>query len=246
MSEEIFLSEYGISNESAENFYKRNNYPAAPKFPQNLTEPRHVSMSDRLPFLPIDWETEQDWATMLDEAKRLSKHYVPHRSHEKHKGWASLVIHGISSVHTESTHTYDFTDANAPWRWTDIADLCPTITNFFKTQFDYKKYYRIRIMKLSPGGYIWPHKDSIHINENHIGPVNIALNNPEGCKFFMDNIGYLPWKPGRAIKLNLYNVHSVYNDSNEDRYHIIVHGQMGNSWNERLINNYNIWKKIYD
>ena len=244
MSEDL-VNEYGVSSEKAEDFAQRNRFAAKPKYPQDLKDGNEVRMSSDIPFLPIDWETEQDWPAMLDEARRFSKHYVPHRTHETHSGWSSLVLHGISSVHTEASKTYGYTDETAPWRWTDIADLCPTITKFFKEEFDYSRYFRIRIMKLSPGGWIIPHRDSLSLDENHIGPVNIALNNPDNCNFYMDDIGYLPWRAGRMIKLNLYNVHSVYNHSNEDRYHIIVHGWMGPSWRNRIYQNYLHWKTIY-
>jgi hypothetical protein len=238
------LSEYGISNEKIEDFCSRNEYPAKPKFPDDLNG-KSVSKSPEIPFLPIDWEYEIPVQDMYHEAHKLRKHYVPHRHHETHKGWSSLVIHGISSVHTESSHTYGYNDETAPWRWTDIADHCPTISDFFKNHFDYDRYFRIRIMKLSPGGYVIPHKDSLDESENHIGPINFALNNPENCNFYMDGVGYLPWVAGRFMKLNLYNVHAVWNRSNEDRYHIIVHGIAGKSWSERILNNYLEWKKIY-
>jgi len=101
-------------------------------------------------------------------------------------------------------------------------------------------------MKLAPGGYIIPHRDSITLDENHIGPTNIALNNPEGCHFYVDEIGYLPWQQGSVIKLNLYNIHSVYNWSSEDRYHIIAHGQANDSWSDRILDSYNHWRIIYD
>ena len=241
------VNEYGISGEDPKEFAQRNRFPAKIKYPQDLKNGRDVHMSDQLPFLPItDWEDTADWDQMLHEAKKLSKHFIQHRSHENHAGWASLCIHGLSSVHTESSHTYGFTDDNAPWRWTDVSDWCPTITNFFKNDFNYTKYFRIRIMKLAPGGWVIPHKDSLTLDQNHIGPVNVALNNPDNCNFYMDNIGILPWRQGRAIKLNLYNVHCVYNHSNEDRYHIIAHGWAGNSWPNRLYNNYQHWKTIYE
>lgn len=239
------ISEYGISDESLEDFANRNHFIASPKYPQHFRAGKEINFSDKISFLPIDWESVLDIDTMFDEAKRLEKHYVPHRTHESHSGWSSLVIHGISSVHTESSHTYGFTDQTAPYRWTDISDLCPTITEFFKNQFDYDRYFRIRIMKLSPGGFIIPHQDSIDVKENHIGPINFALNDPEGCNFYMDDIGILPWKPGRMIKLNLFNVHAVWNRSRENRYHIIVHGHAGKSWPDRIFKNYNIWKNIY-
>ena len=240
------INEYGVSGEHPTAFAQRNGYPANIKYPQDLDSGRDINMSNGIPFLPIDdWKDTADWDQMLFEAKRLQKHYVQHRSHEHHAGWSSLCIHGLSSVHTESSHTYGFTDADAPWRWTDVSDWCPTIREFFKDQFDYKKYFRIRIMKLAPGGWIVPHKDSLTQEENHIGPVNVAINHPKDCHFYMDNIGYLPWEQGRAIKLNLFNVHEVFNHSNEDRYHIIAHGWAGDSWSDRVYNNYNNWKKIY-
>lgn len=239
------VNEYGISKEPVEEFVKRNHYEAKIKYPQFLPTGHDVWKNPNIPFLPIDWEKELDWETMYEEAKKLHKHYVPHRHHENHSGWSSLCIHGMSSIHTEAPHAYGYTNQNAPWRWTDIADYCPTITNFFKNDFDYKRYYRIRIMKLSPGGWIIPHRDTTDIKDAHIGPVNFALNNPDNCKFYMDNIGWLPWRPGRMVKLNLYNVHSVFNHSNEDRYHIIIHGEAGNSWSQRIFQNYQHWKRIY-
>lgn len=240
------LNEYGVSKEPIEDFAARNDYPAKVKYPQNLTSGREVNKCPDIPFLPIDdWMETEDWTKMYAEAKALEKHYVMHRTHESHSGWASLCLHGITSVHTESPHTYGYTNEDCPWRWTDVADVCPTITKFFKEKFDYKKYYRVRIMKLSPGGYVIPHKDSITQEENHIGPINLALNHPDDCKFYMDNIGHLPWTQGRAIKLNLYNVHAVINHSNQDRYHVIVHGQMGDTWSNRMYNNYQKWKNIY-
>ncbi|NDB27978.1 hypothetical protein EB151_00300 [archaeon] len=240
------VTEWGVSNEPADIFARRNMKPAKPKYPQDYNTAQEVRFSD-MPFLPIVGFENADWNKMYHEAQSLEKHYVPHRHHESHKGWSSLCIHGLSSVHTEAHHTYGYKSREeAPYRWTDIADHCPTITDFFMNQFDYTRYDRIRIMKLAPGGYIIPHRDSTTLDENHIGPTNIALNNPPECHFYMDNIGFLPWEQGSVIKLNLYNIHCVYNWSSEDRYHIIAHGRAGETWDNRILDSYNYWRKIYD
>ena len=36
--------------------------------------------------------------------------------------------------------------------------------------------------------------------------------------------GFVPFAPGSAIMLDVGNTHAVYNNSDVDRYHIIVHG----------------------
>ena len=91
-----------------------------------------------------------------------------------------------------------------------------------KKCFPYKQYFRIRIMRISPGGHIWPHIDG---GFDHLGPINVALNNPEGCAFYMGGVGILPFKQGTAISLNIGSkMHAVVNNSNENRYHLIIHG----------------------
>ena len=47
---------------------------------------------------------------------------------------------------------------------------------------------------------------------------------PKACKFYLQNHGVLDFKPGDAYKLDLVNYHTVVNDSNIPRYHIIIHG----------------------
>ncbi len=240
------LTEWGVSNEPADVFAKRNRFEAQPKYPQDLKSGREVHFCKGLPYLPITGFENADWEKMHWEAEQLEKHYVPHRKHESHDGWSSLCIHGLSSVHTEAHHTYGYKDRkDAPYRWTDVADWCPTIRDFFENQFDYDDYDRIRIMKLSPGGYIIPHKDSITEDEDHIGPTNLALNNPDDCNFYMEDIGILPFEQGRIMKLNLFNVHCVYNHSDKNRYHMIVHGRTGRSWDSKIFDSYNYWKNIY-
>ena len=87
------VNEYGVSGETPDSFGERNRYPANIKYPQDLTSGKDVNRSSDIPFLPIDdWKDTADWDQMLFEAKRLQKHYVPHRSHESHAGWSSLCI----------------------------------------------------------------------------------------------------------------------------------------------------------
>ena len=170
-------------------------------------------------------------------------------------GWGSLCIHGLSAVQTQYHDRYGFIkddvtktdlhpfgtpmeDKDVPYIWTDICKYMPTIAKFFQEVFSYQVYARIRIMQLAPGGFIYPHTDwDMHT----IGPVNIALNNPDGCKFYVKGRGCIPYKPGSAIKLDIGFDHALFNDSDEYRYHMIIHGWPGNSmepWNSIFYNSY--------
>ena len=55
--------------------------------------------------------------------------------------------------------------------------------------------------------------------------VNMSLNNPDGCRFRMKDKGDIPYSnEGSTFMIDTSNIHSVYNNSNIDRIHIIVHG----------------------
>ena len=175
-----------------------------------------------LPYLPI-LGFEVPAQEMLEEAKALQSLMLAHRSdYEDNRGWKSLVLHGISSLHTQGAEKYGMDpEDNSIYRWTDISDMAPVTTAFFKEQFHYDWFHRVRIMMLEPGGYICPHTDFDHYT---LGPVNIALNNPEGCEFVMQNAGVVPFQQGTIKKLALVNRHAVFNNSDQARFHIIVHG----------------------
>jgi hypothetical protein len=195
----------------------------------------------RLPWLKLD--VQYDHETMLKEAAALKHLFVKHRDGDgsggyRHKGWRSLCIHGISSEKTNHYEEYGYkSNEETPYQWTEIADLCPCTVDFFKNKFPYKKYYRVRFMLLEPGGFITPHKD---MSENKLSPVNMALNHPDRCKMKMKgHEGFVPFKPGTAIMLDVGNEHAYINDSKEDRYHIIVHGVKTKEFEELVERSYN-------
>jgi hypothetical protein len=80
-------------------------------------------------------------------------------------------------------------------------------------------------MRLKPGGYIMPHVDG---PGKIFGPVNLPLTQPQGCRFVFKDIGTVPFKPGHGFMLDIGREHCVVNESNEDRYHIIIHGRTTN------------------
>ena len=203
--------------------------------------PEDIFESD-WPWVPVEFDA--DFKKMHEECIANDHLFVGHRQKDqqfsyRHEGWAAVTLHGISPTATENYEQYGFSSAKeANYHWTEVCDLFPTCVEFLKS-LQYKGYDRVRIMKLKAGGYIMPHTDG----EGRIfGPLNIAINNPEGCGFYFRKWGKVPFKQGRGIFLDIGNEHIVWNRSNEDRYHFIVHGDgMGKLYNYT----FNQVKEIY-
>lgn len=199
-----------------------------------------VVNESKLPWLKLDIDFPHE--KMLQEAVSLRNQFVKHRDNDgegsyRHKGWRSLAIHGISANKTNHYEQYGFkSNEETPYCWTEIAEYCPNTVNFFKSQFPFKSYYRVRFMLLEPGGYITPHKDT---DKNKLSPINMALNHPKGCHMKMKNHkGFVPFKPGTAFMLDVGNEHAYINNSSEDRYHIIVHGIRDKKFEKLVVDSY--------
>lgn len=185
---------------------------------------------------------------MLKEAKSIKHLFVDHRDGDvrggySHKGWKSVCIHGIESHKTNHFTSYGYKNhEETPYKWTSIADMCPTTTNWLKNVFPMNTYYRVRFMLLEPGGYIVPHKDS---DINILSPINIALNHPDNCIFKMEKHGIVPMKPGTVMLLDVGNTHAYVNRSIEDRIHIIIHGEATEEYKKLVERSYKIeWPSI--
>lgn len=162
---------------------------------------------------------------MFNEAYALLDKFTPHRSDEyDNKGWESLTLHGLGWDKHESYHNYGYKngkEAGKDMRWTEIADLCPITTKWLKEVFPCKRYGRVRFMLLKAGGSIAMHNDSPS-GKRLIENINIALNNPVGCKWIWGDGEELIMEPGGVYAMNLSYDHSVINHSNKDRIHLIV------------------------
>ncbi|HLG20862.1 MAG TPA: aspartyl/asparaginyl beta-hydroxylase domain-containing protein [Bdellovibrionota bacterium] len=166
---------------------------------------------------------------MLEEARRLRHRFVSHRSGGRrgyldgNRGWTALTIHGLGSEITGNAHNYGYEDDKAaPHKWTEIADMCPVTTRFLKRVYPCDKFYRVRFMVMAPQGFIFPHTDR---ENSYLGEVNFALNHPTGCFLKMKGAGFVPFRAGKAFILDVSNIHAVVNLSDEERYHMIVHGE---------------------
>jgi hypothetical protein len=185
-----------------------------------------ITTTGRVPYLRL--LLDGPWDSMLEEAQALDSLYVPHRDNGQSAGWSSLCLHGISATHTDA--------GEGEHKWTEIAKRCPVATDYFKTQFPYASYHRVRFMRLAPGGYITPHSDGYNF---YLSAVNISLNNPAGCEMVLEGVGIVPFdNAGSAFAFNTSYQHMVWNQSNQPRYHIIVHGTPKPSWIDLVTKSY--------
>jgi hypothetical protein len=196
------------------------------------------------PYLPLDLPYAP-YKEMLKEALALKDFFVIHRSPDS-LGWRSLCIYGEEWDKTDHYTAYPENAGKQmheiQYKWTKVADLCPVTTKYFKEEFVHTPGQRIRFMWLDPQGYILPHRDR---KEHFLSPVNIALNNPNGCIFNMEGKGYVPFEEkGNSCLVDIGNLHSVWNNSNTPRIHIISHGSTKPFFNKlvaqsfkKLINN---------
>jgi hypothetical protein len=197
---------------------------------KDFNSPVHNSViesrqDDECAYYPIEFNFDTN--LLLTECRSVDHLYFDHRSQDKkkgygHRGWQSLTLHGIDKHKTEHYTKYGFTTLEeANYHWTDVCELVPNLHKFLSS-LPYKLFDRVRIMRLAPGGYIMPHTDNK--NQRAFSPLNIAINNPEGCNFIFKDKGLVPFVTGTGMILDVGREHIVINNSNEVRYHIIVHG----------------------
>lgn len=207
-----------------------------PKIDYTLSQ-NQVLDNTHLPWmqLPVD----VPWEKIYKEALHLleTECFTQHRSYDG-GGWMSLCIHGMSSTHTNVPEDYGLPD-EAEYDlsdWTDIAKFCPVTVEWMKNSMPYDCFSRVRFMALLPGGWIAPHRDTERLAG--FGATNVAINNPDGCKMVMEDIGEMPFTPGTVFKINTGHVHSVWNRSSEPRIHMIFDGDQSDDMKKMINENY--------
>lgn len=180
-----------------------------------------LQQDTNIPYVKLDLEIP--WKEIYQEALDVKDQCIVHREHEGNGTWKSICLHGIDAEYTNDWMYYDREFLEEPtYKWTRISNQCPITTEFFKNNFPYKTYKRLRFMWIEPGGYILPHQDN---HERCLNPVNISIYNPAGCEFRYKNWGNIPFTNGSAFLIDVGKPHAVWNRSSEARLHIIAHGK---------------------
>ena len=85
--------------------------------------------------------------------------FVGHREKDKHlsyshEGWKGLTLHGLRPDATENYDQYGKSKKDIVGR-AHVKNFLHVISSLKK--LGYRRFDRVRIMKLEPGGYIMPH-----------------------------------------------------------------------------------------
>tara|TARA_R110000851_G_scaffold113925_2_gene238751 strand:- start:334 stop:981 length:648 start_codon:yes stop_codon:yes gene_type:complete len=167
--------------------------------------------------------------SILTEFNNVKHLVVNHRS-SYGNGWQSLTLHGEKPHWTEAINHYPDHENDVDWQydyhWTEIAEACPVTVNYIKS-LPFARLQRVRFMLLRAGGLIDYHRDTHKMN---LSPLNVSINMPDQCEF--NTYDYLSEQPQKTIPftdnsafvVNIGHYHRVINRSNEDRLHMIVHG----------------------
>ena len=164
---------------------------------------------------------------------------VDHRdNYGDHCGWKSFCIHGKSY---DATREESYYNDDRPYVWTVEAQQgMPATVDYFANTWPGSQFNRVRVMLLEPGGYISLHQDS---EISKLTAVNIAITQPNECQFVMAKHGPVPFAPGQALWLDISNQHTVINNSDQPRWHIIVHQSFDDNFQNMVVNSY---KKMYN
>lgn len=200
------------------------------------TTPEWIQKQSGLPWLPLDIDIPSQ--TILNEIQNIKHLLTDHRDeYAEHSGWSSFCIHGKAYNATREDEHYNDT---RPHIWTpEAVELMPQTINFFK-KWPALGFRRLRVMRLAPGGWISAHSDT---KIKSLVPINIAITQPHGCNFVMEHHGLVPFDIGTAMLLDVSNLHTVFNNSDQDRWHLIVHQQFNQDFDNLVAKSY---KKLYN
>lgn len=148
----------------------------------------------------------------------IKDNLVIHRPEDGHKDWCAMTLYGVSSSSTNSHWEYGLKQKK---KITDIGSKCPKTLEWVMS-LPYARIDDVRYLVIKPKGYIAEHVD---VEEcNWLEPLNVSITYPVGSKFLMKN-ELVPYKPGVSMVLNIHYPHSVVNNSDEERLHLVVHGK---------------------
>jgi len=210
----------------------------------------------------IDWCRDQDiWYLKMDleipevciaEAQKVYDEgfFVEHRYGNGGAGeWCSAALHSFVKkgednemgwYHTKNPSGHGLTEESVTWGWTEIAEIAPETKRWLE-DFPHKQYRRCRFMLLKPDGRIDRHNDSNakRVAEgrkrNLAAAINLAFYQPKNCYLRRaDTKEELPFENCTGFWFDNGVDHEAHNQSDENRFHFIIHGGDNKARNELM------------
>lgn len=169
------------------------------------------------PSLKMDIEIPH--VDILTEVQAQRHRFVKHRG-DNHPGWLSMTLHGQGVEYTDPKHNYP--DVQQDYHWTELAEHCPVTVDWLKNVWTFYEFDRVRFMLLEPGGWISPHSD---FETRRLAAYNVAISNPPGVEFAMEDAGVIPWQAGEVRAIDIGRGHALRHTGDQERIHMIIHGK---------------------
>ena len=197
------------------------------------------------------WQTIDEWSTGTNEAAVFHESVPNHQEMlaecKRYTSWNPKSAFFLATgrrrherVFSSISSKYEKTDRiSTRYFATPTKKDFPVICEFLERNVH--QYFRPEISRLDAGGHIFPHRheryvgtgDKQEFSEEWI--FNMSLNFPNECKFAVYPTGLIPYQAGDVYKVKVKNYHSVINESDTTRYHIMMRT------NEYMQS----WKKLY-
>jgi hypothetical protein len=174
----------------------------------------------KLPFNFDALKLQQD----LDAC--LALNWKQHFNQNDYSGdWSGIALRSSSGNETDI-----FSHPGSVFKYTPLSDACPYFRELF-SMIECEKE-TIRLLRLAPGSIIKEHRDRGAGYQFGSFRLHIVIRTHEAVSFVVDN-GEVPMKPGECWYADFDRPHSVANNSNEDRVHLIIDCNR-NEWSDEL------------
>ena len=159
----------------------------------------------------------------------LTFDWVPHFNTYNYEGdWQSIALYAVNG---DANNIFALnTTTDAPIQETPILQNCPYLKSVIQT---FKcPLLSVRLLRLNVGAYIKPHRDYELGYEDNCFRLHIPIVTNSQVKFILDEERVI-MQAGECWYTNVNFVHSVANEGDCDRIHLVIDGQR-NTWSDHL------------
>ena len=158
----------------------------------------------------------------------IENKWIPHFNTGGYEGeWKAISLYASDG---NETNIFATTCNDSAIKETAVMEKCPylrEVVGLFKCPI-----LSVRILKLSAGAVIKPHRDHELGYEDNNFRLHIPITTNEHVQFILDGI-QLKMLPGECWCTNVNYVHSVANKGKSDRVHLVIDGKR-NAWSDDL------------